>query len=219
MLLAADPASRHDEPTPPQTLPVTRAEAQPTDFDTSDEAWLRLVQLHGGEAGLGALAGRTFRTSSGRIYVPVEQDRIAILALKRDPAIGTRIATAAARADSGRLERVLARRISLGELYMAHCVGADAATAILQAAAYQPGKPASEVAPTTALEYPEAFFQGTNARTVEQVAAFYAGSIAKTLQKMRHPLAISRPKPPSGVRPWITSVMPTQQSRQMAAAR
>ena len=74
-----------------------------------EERWLGAVQRHGRAAGLDDLAGRVFRTSSGRVYAPVDADRRSILALLSEPAVVARVASAAAKADSERLARQLGR--------------------------------------------------------------------------------------------------------------
>ena len=143
------------------------------EFGYSDELWLRLVQAHGETAGLGPLARRIFRTSSGRIYAPVPEDRKAVLALKLNPVAAASITTTVARANAQRLSRIVDRPVTSGDLYMAHKLGLDEAMRLLTAAEREPRRSAAEMMPAAALSNPAAFFYGIRPRTAEAVVQHY----------------------------------------------
>lgn len=155
-----------------QHLPgVLAAAARSSALVYNDSDWVRAVEAHGAAAGQARLARRIFRTSAGRIYVPVEQDRAHILALRADTAVVLRIASEAARANAKALAHRLGREPSLSELYMVHTLGVDVAHALLGAATHEPARRAAEIAPQAALAHPEIFFQQGKLRTVMQVIA------------------------------------------------
>ena len=231
ILLAVDPAPAPVEPVGRDSSEAGSAWTQPRrlDFGYSDETWLALVQTHGTAAGLGPLAGRAFRTSSGRIYVPMAEDRQAILELKLDPAIAPLIATEAARANASHLQNVLARPAAPAELFMAHHLGAEATTGLLLTAARDPQWPATEIAPAAALEHPEAFFQDVRPRSVAGVVRVFAAAFERAVTMVR-PMTMARPmtvmaaaKPsaPGGGNAgahWSTAVTPAPRARRTAAA-
>ncbi len=64
---------------------------QPQSPRLSDQNWFQLVHNKGAKFGLGAYAKRIFVTSTGRYYVPVDQERAAIRAVQRTAA-GQRLA-------------------------------------------------------------------------------------------------------------------------------
>jgi len=66
--------------------PEVRRVARPG-LGFTEARWIAAVARHGERSGLGDLSRRIFRTSSGRLYTPVETDRSAILALMADPAV------------------------------------------------------------------------------------------------------------------------------------
>jgi len=73
-----------------------RAESQvlrvrPRSPRLSDQIWFQLVHNKGAKFGLSAYAKRIFVTSTGRYYVPVDQERAAIRAVQRT-AVGQRLA-------------------------------------------------------------------------------------------------------------------------------
>ena len=65
--------------------PVTPASS------TNDDAWFAAVKHYGMQQGLGAYAKRVFRTTSGRYYVPDEDDRRVILELRSNAALVARL--------------------------------------------------------------------------------------------------------------------------------
>ena len=136
---------------------------------------------------LGALAGRVFMTSSGRIYVPVAADRQAILALKHTPDAVASLVTAATRLRAARLQVLLARPPRLTEIYMAHLLGTDSAHRLIMLAAREPRRSAAEEMPEAALANPAAFFTGTRPATAEQVVRKLSTAFDTSLQQAVRP--------------------------------
>ena len=211
ILLAVSPAPGEPEPAMPGGTHTVTA-ASRLDLGYSDATWLRLVQAHGAAAGLDDLARRIFRTSSGRIYVPVDADRQAVLALKQDPAIAPRIATEAARANARQLQRALGRPTTSGELLLAHRLGLQTATDLLVSAAREPQRPASEVAPAAALADPAAFFQDVRPRSSAGVVRIFTSAMERAAAA-RNAAAAGASSPA-----WATAVVPATATRQTATA-
>jgi len=86
MLLAA--ANIGERPVP-QTAPAVAPPAPARDQSRSrgdEQAWLRAIAEGAGGEALSGYRKRIFRTGSGQYYVPVADERRAILALRDDPA-------------------------------------------------------------------------------------------------------------------------------------
>lgn len=207
----------------PQTMaqgvvPEDLDTASPTpkvDFGYSDEVWLRLVQAHGETAGIGPLARRIFRTSNGRIYAPVPDDRKTVLALKRNTAVAASITTTVARANAQRLSRLVDRPITTGDLFMAHQLGLDEAMRLLTAAEREPRRSAAEMMPAAALANPSAFFHGLRPRTVEAVVQHYTAAFDQSVRghlRASVGTSVGASSAPSGAKPPITHIQPQQAS-------
>ena len=167
----------------------------------SDTDWVRAVQAHGAAAGQARLARRIFRTSAGRIYVPVEQDRARILALRADAAVVLRIASEAARSSAKLLAHRLGREPSLSELYMVHTLGVDVAQALLSAASHEPARRAAEIAPEAALAHPALFFQQGKLRTAAQVVTAFDEAFAAAARRAAGLPGLAGPAATSGPLP------------------
>lgn len=97
----------------------------------SEQAWLAALKNGAGGSAFSTLAGRIFRTTGGRYYVPVAQDRAEILKLQGDSAVSCFIALSSAAANAAHLKADLGRDATLSDLYLAHVLGRDLAQRIL----------------------------------------------------------------------------------------
>jgi hypothetical protein len=179
----------------PRTEPRAAARA---DLGYTEERWIEAVARHGAKTGLGDLARRVFRTSSGRYYVPVETDRHIVLALMRDPAVAARVAGAAARADALRIAGQAGRPARTSELYAAHVVGIDGALALVKDADTSRSRPAAELMPEVALTEPSLFFRGRRPRSATEIIAEIEAALARALPIVRRepPRAADSRRPP-----------------------
>lgn len=100
----------------------------------SEQAWLEALKSGAGGEVLATEAGRIFRTGSGRYYVPSENDRQRILALRRNQNSAAVVALAMATHNSGQLKAAIDRAPTAGELYMAHALGSETAISLIKAA-------------------------------------------------------------------------------------
>lgn len=198
----------------PLEAPPAGAIVNTGDAGLTDEAWLQSLREFGAAAGYGALAGRIFATSSGRVYVPVGADRHAIRALKQNVGAVSRIVTAATRARSERLAALLGRPALLSELYIAHLLGTDRAARLLAKSARQPRTPAAELMPEAALAHPAVFFVSgrlaTSAETVRKLSSAFEAALSRATRDARAAPLAARLKPADhaaiDTRDWRTSV-------------
>jgi hypothetical protein len=122
-----------------------------------ERAWLRAVKAASGDAMVAEYAGRIFKTSGGRFYIPATDERRRILDARRDATLAERVARAYAETNAREMHAVLRREATAGDLYIAHLYGPEAAIALLKAAAEAPDALAlerfpllaSDVAPST----------------------------------------------------------------------
>ncbi len=162
----------------------------------SDQAWLRAVRAFGKTVGLGDHAARIFATSSGHIYVPIPAERRAILALRSKPGLAARLVRELAANNAAVLATVLGTPAGAGDLALAHMVGAETAVRLLEAAADEPQRAASEIAPSAALEFPVLFFQGLRPRSAEAVRRAVRDATSRAIAAARGAIAV-RVKPPA----------------------
>lgn len=132
----------------------------------SDQMWLEALKFGSGGTKLEMHAQRIFKTSSGRYYVPSDQDRQKIASLKQDAAEVSIVAAGFARLNAAFMQSALERAPTAGELYLAHLFGSDTAIAMLETARRTPGAALSARFPEVAGTYPELARAGAPFQTV-----------------------------------------------------
>ena len=153
---------------------VTQDAADP--FRFGEQNWLRAVKDQGQAIGLGALARRVFKTSSGRYYVPDAIEHKLIMVLRADIVVAGQVLHRTATADAAMFQTSVGRLPAMHELLAAHLLGCESALKLAQLALKEPMMPAASAMPALALAYPALFFVGTRPRsayevTIELVAA------------------------------------------------
>ncbi|MEZ5850658.1 MAG: hypothetical protein R3D68_08440 [Hyphomicrobiaceae bacterium] len=171
------------------------------DLGFTETTWLQALHHYGKAAGYAHLAERIFETSSGKYYIPVAADRLAIRALQRDPTAALRVAAAQSLAHSAILKTHLGRAPTMSELYIAHVLGCEATARFVAAAAAQPDRTAAEMFPDLALAAPRLFFHGATARSVAAVMRTLRGQFERGLSRLAHSHT-SRPSRAA----WHTSI-------------
>jgi hypothetical protein len=141
-------------------------------FQFIEQTWLATVRKYGAEHGLKAYADAIEVGNNGRLQVADRTLRQEILALRKDPETAALMAgemTTGMRAD---MEATLGRRVSPGELYVAHFLGPNAATKLIAAAAANPTASAAEMFPQAASANRSIFYakDGTS-RSISSVLA------------------------------------------------
>ncbi len=118
--------------------------------------WLRALHedLPAGEA-QADYAGRIFKTSGGRYYVPAAAERRRILVARANAALAAHAAQAFAAVNAVRMQGALGRPASAGDLYIAHVFGPEAAIGFIRLAEARPNEPAAKQMPGLAQSAPE----------------------------------------------------------------
>lgn len=151
-------------------------------FQFLDQTWLGMVKQEGARLGLGQEA-MAITGDSGRFSVTDPAMRQKIMALREDPSVSAMMAGAFASRNGQQLEQSLGRKVSDGELYMAHFLGASGARELIQMARQAPGTRAATAFPDAAASNRSVFFErGGRARTAREVydnlAASFTGQAA-----------------------------------------
>ena len=108
-----------------------------------DQTWLTTVHRHGARFGLGEIASQIDLSGDGTPIVRDSSQRDAILALRNDPHIASLMAAGLAEDNRASLAPALGREPNHDELYLAHFLGAPAATRFLGALAQDPAQSAA----------------------------------------------------------------------------
>lgn len=138
-----------------------------------ESTWLQMVNRHGDKYGLGAYADKI--SDSGKVSDAAA--RREILALRNDPEIAALMAgefaaeNRQALIDSG----IAAKDIGSTELYLAHFLGAGAASEFIKAKQDNPLAPAADIFPRAAKANHNVFYNSKTqqARSLGEVYAFF----------------------------------------------
>ena len=128
-------------------------------FQFVDQTWLGLVKEHGAQYGLGSMAAAISKGPDGRYHTDNPDDRHAILALRTDPQVSALMACEFTKGCQSTLEGALGRRVSGGELYAAHFLGADAATKLIRLKETNPDASAADSFPAAAVANKTVFYK------------------------------------------------------------
>jgi hypothetical protein len=135
-----------------------------------EQTWLGTVKGAGTAAGLGKYADAITQNADGRYEVADPSMRNAIMQLRSDPAASAQMAGAFTRANADQLQNAIGRQPTEGELYIAHFLGADGASKLINVAATQPNANAATMFPQAAAANPSIFYdkagQGRSAADV-----------------------------------------------------
>lgn len=128
-------------PEPPPLQAPAAAISHQVDLRFTEQSWLAGLKAHGAELGHSEAATRIFRTSSGRYYVPVPEERQAILTLRHKAHIALPLAARLARANAEALRQRLGRAPTAADLYLAHVWTLEIAAGMIEAADRQAAAP------------------------------------------------------------------------------
>ena len=141
--------------------------------------WLRTLEAHGAEHGLGWAAGSI---ANGRVSDPAL--RAQIMALRYDPDASAAMAAELASDNRAALNGALGREPDAGELYLAHFLGAGAAGQFLNAMARDPGQSAAALFPAAAGANKAIFYDGAGApRSLGSVMDLLRGRLAGAMDQ------------------------------------
>lgn len=154
-------------------LPGTPAErlqgsdATPYRFD--EQTWLRLMQTHGADHGLGHLAEGIVAVGNGAREARNPALGFEILRLRDDPDVARAMAGHLASEHAKLLQGELGRAPTDGELYLSHLLGPDRAARFIRLHAANPAAAATELFPDAARRYPALFGTAANPATLREV--------------------------------------------------
>ena len=122
-----------------------------------DQTWLATLKTSGAAHGYGQYADAITQTADGRYDVADPAMRTAIMKLRSDPAASATMAGAFTQTNSVQLATAIGRMPTEGELYIAHFLGSDGASKLINVAARQPKLSAADMFPAAAAANPGIF--------------------------------------------------------------
>lgn len=156
-------------------------------FRFSEGLWLRALKESAPADGASDYAGRVFKTSGGRFYVPAVAEREQILNARWDVPVASRVARAFAELNARRMGPVLGRAPTSGELYLAHVFGPETAVSLIRLAKAKPDDLAAEHFEELLETAPDALFDHGKPVTV---AALY-DRFTQALRERRVPAQVT----------------------------
>ncbi len=139
-------------------------------FQFIESTWLETMKEAGPKHGLDKYSDQIQRTKSGKYYVKDPGMRQEILNLRKDPEISSMMAGALTQKNSAYLERKIGRPPSDGELYMAHFLGANGASRLIDSTMSNPDMRADKMFSKQARANKPIFYHSNGkARSMEEV--------------------------------------------------
>ncbi len=139
-------------------------------FQFVDQTWLGLVKSHGAKYGLSSMANAISVDSQGHYRAGSDQDRHAIMDLKKNPQISAYMAGEYTKQSAIAMQSALGRGVCGGELYAAHFLGTDAACKLIRTNENNPHASAAALLPNAAASNKTVFFHGDgSAKSVREV--------------------------------------------------
>lgn len=146
-------------------------------YQFTGSTWLRMVDRHGSEHGLG-WAGSAIE--SGAIRDPAV--RAQVMALRLDPDASALMAGELTSENRAGLTAALGRVPDNAELYLAHFLGLDGATRFLSAMGADPSQSAAALLPKAAAANRPVFYDGAgNPRSLAGVMGLLRGKLAAAM--------------------------------------
>ena len=137
-------------------------------FQFVEQTWLVALRRYGAAHGYADEAS-LISLSSGRAIVTEPALRPHILRLRYNPGLSARLAGELAAENRRALGQTLGRPVSDGEIYVAHFLGVEAASRLLQAARWTPSVNASTLLPKAAAANPAVFLRNGRPLTAAQL--------------------------------------------------
>ena len=139
-------------------------------FQFIESTWLETMKEAGPRHGLENYSDHIQRSKSGKYFVKDAQMRKEILDLRKDPEISSTMAGAYTQKNAQYLERKIGREPSDGELYMAHFLGANGASRLIDATRANPDMRADKVFSAQARANKAIFYhRNGKARSMQEV--------------------------------------------------
>jgi hypothetical protein len=139
-------------------------------FQFIEQTWLSTLKEQGGALGYAPYAEAIARHPSGQYSVPDQRMYDRIMELRSDPNANALMAGAYTRTNASKLAERLGRQPNEGELYIAHFMGPNGASRLIDMAQRQPNAPAAGAFPGPARANPTVFYDARgNARGAGEV--------------------------------------------------
>lgn len=119
-------------------------------FQFIEQTWLSTIKSDGARFGLARQAQQIEQNPDGRFFVRDSGQRQAILELRKNPDISSKLAGALTQRNAFSLSQSIGREPSGGELYIAHFMGAKGAINLINAKERHPNQSAAELFPSAA---------------------------------------------------------------------
>jgi hypothetical protein len=141
-----------------------------------DQTWLATLKTAGTAHGYSQYADAITLNADGRYEVADPTMRAAIMRLRSDPAASATMAGAFTQNNATQLATAIGRMPTEGELYIAHFLGSDGASRLINVAARQPKVNAAEMFPQATAANPSIFRnKAGQPRSVGEVYATLTG--------------------------------------------
>ena len=163
-----------------------------------ERTWLGVVRDFGPRYGLQKDAALVVPDANDRPSVQDQAERVRILELRRDPYLSALMAGEMLKRDAARIALRIGRELTLGEVYLAHFLGAEDAEQFLAKVVDKPGAAAAALLPGPARANRTIFFSGAQGRrkkaaslSVAQVHEKFEAMMSARGQRYRDVRAVS----------------------------
>ncbi|GAB6845941.1 hypothetical protein HNR00_003035 [Methylorubrum rhodinum] len=129
-----------------------------------ERTWLGVIRDFGPKYGYAQDAALVVPDGNDRPSVQDQAERARILDMRRDPYLSALMAGEMLKRDAARIALKIGRELTLGEVYLAHFLGADDAEDFLSQVVDKPGAAAAALLPGPARANRSIFFAGTTGR-------------------------------------------------------
>ncbi len=147
-------------------------------FQFIDSTWLDMVRRFGAKYGVGQLAKQIGVSGNGQPFVSDPATRREILDLRRNPTLSAELAGEYMKHNQTKLEAAHGHPLKPADIYMAHFLGADGATAFLKAVETKGNTIAANLLPDAAAANKAIFYDASGKpRTVAEIYDSLANKI------------------------------------------
>ena len=141
-------------------------------FQFTDATFLKLLADHGQEVGV--VDAKDYITKSGQFHKAISQrTRDAILALKDNPVLASKLEALKIKDDAALLQQKIGRPPTNAEIYAAHFLGVTSAINLIAAAVYHPQLAADRLDMSAAWHNHSIFYQNNIPRTAAEIMALF----------------------------------------------
>lgn len=138
-------------------------------FQFIEQTWLSTLKAHGAKHGYGAYANAITQTSDGRFVVNDPKARAQVMGLRYDAQANALMGAELTKGHGAYLRGRIGREPTEGELYVAHFLGPQGASDLINAAHNRPTASAAALFPAAARANPTIFYQNGKALNVAAV--------------------------------------------------